>query len=80
MKKLLFILLTLPIMFTSCATENGMLNKVINKQQIESISKTQQIDIARSGCCSWHGGVCGCTYNGRVICCDGSISPSCRCW
>ena len=35
---------------------------------------------ATSGCCSWHGGVCGCdTSIGREICCDGSYSPSCTC-
>jgi len=34
--------------------------------------------IAQSGCCSYHGGVCGCSY-GNVKCCDGSLSPSCRC-
>jgi len=35
---------------------------------------------ARQGCCSWHGGVCGCdSSNGRQICCDGSYSPSCTC-
>lgn len=32
----------------------------------------------RSGCCSWHGGVCGCR-NGRALCCDGKLSPSCGC-
>lgn len=32
----------------------------------------------RSGCCSWHGGVCGC-QNGRALCCDGTLSPSCTC-
>jgi len=30
------------------------------------------------GCCSHHGGVCGCS-GGRKKCCDGSLSPSCRC-
>lgn len=35
-------------------------------------------DPTRRGCCSWHGGVCGCE-NGRVVCCDGTYSPSCRC-
>lgn len=30
------------------------------------------------GCCSSHGGQCGCSM-GRVVCCDGSMSPSCRC-
>ena len=36
------------------------------------------LKIARSGCCSWHGGVCGCS-GGRQICCDGVPSPSCTC-
>lgn len=34
----------------------------------------------RQGCCSWHGGVCGCTPSGATRCCDGTTSPSCRCW
>ena len=34
--------------------------------------------IERSGCCSWHGGVCGCS-GGRAVCCDGQLSPSCGC-
>lgn len=34
--------------------------------------------IARSGCCSHHQGVCGCS-GGRNVCCDGSYSPSCTC-
>ncbi len=36
------------------------------------------LELARRGCCSWHGGVCGCS-NGRAVCCDGSLSPSCGC-
>jgi len=35
--------------------------------------------IHRSGCCSWHKGVCDCSASGRVICCDGTYSPSCTC-
>jgi len=34
--------------------------------------------VERRGCCSWHGGVCGCSL-GRVSCCDGTLSPSCTC-
>lgn len=34
--------------------------------------------LAGRGCCSHHGGVCGCS-GGRAQCCDGSLSPSCRC-
>lgn len=43
--------------------------------KVESKSKEQ-----RSGCCSWHGGQCGCDSSGRVICCDGTLSPTCYCW
>lgn len=32
------------------------------------------------GCCSHHGGVCGCSGDGiRAMCCDGATSPSCGC-
>lgn len=34
--------------------------------------------VERTGCCSSHGGACGCE-KGRVKCCDGALSPSCRC-
>lgn len=32
----------------------------------------------RSGCCSHHQGVCGCSF-GRAVCCDSTYSPSCGC-
>ena len=35
--------------------------------------------IAGRGCCSRHGGVCGCS-GGRAKCCDGTLSPSCQCF
>jgi len=35
-------------------------------------------DEKRSGCCSHHEGVCGCS-DGRAVCCDGTLSPSCGC-
>lgn len=34
---------------------------------------------AQQGCCSWHGGVAGCSTNGRKICNDGTLSPTCTC-
>lgn len=34
---------------------------------------------AKSGCCSHHGGVAGCNSNGRQICNDGTLSPTCTC-
>ena len=39
----------------------------------------KNIKVEQRGCCSWHGGVCGCNEEGRVICCDGTLSPTCRC-
>ena len=38
----------------------------------------ESADLPNSGCCSWHGGVCGCN-GGRALCCDNTLSPSCRC-
>ncbi|MCB9957605.1 MAG: hypothetical protein H6843_03225 [Rhodospirillaceae bacterium] len=37
-----------------------------------------ETEIAQRGCCSWHRGVCGCSGS-RIVCCDGSLSPSCGC-
>lgn len=44
------------------------------------VNNNSQTDcIAGRGCCSSHGGVCGC-QNGRSKCCDGTLSPSCQCF
>ena len=34
--------------------------------------------VERRGCCSHHGGACGCEKE-RALCCDGRLSPSCGC-
>jgi len=35
---------------------------------------------SRSGCCSWHGGVNHCdSSSGRIVCNDGTYSPTCMC-
>ena len=34
---------------------------------------------AQRGCCSHHGGEAGCSSDGRKICVDGTISPTCIC-
>jgi len=41
-------------------------------------SNHSQLLLAKRGCCSWHGGVCGC-QGGRVVCCDRTFSPTCTC-
>lgn len=51
------------------------------EQPDNSTFKNQSNDLAapeQRGCCSWHGGVCGCE-DGRAKCCDGTLSPSCGC-
>jgi hypothetical protein len=43
-----------------------------------ALTTAADADPERRGCCSWHGGVCGCAGT-RAVCCDGSLSPSCPC-
>ena len=51
------------------------------EKEVEKLAKVESKDKAeRQGCCSWHGGQCGCDSSGRVICCDGTLSPTCYCW
>ena len=73
-KSILFLLLVSSIVY---AESNPKLSTNIQKQKI--CKQNSQIEnIKRKGCCSWHGGVNGCS-NGKVTCNDGSISPSCTC-
>ncbi len=52
---------------------------VISKADFGTLnSNPVDIEIQKRGCCSWHGGVCGCS-GGRVLCCDGTLSPTCTC-
>ena len=44
-----------------------------------ALNKTVNGCIAGRGCCSSHGGVCGCK-NGHTQCCDGTQSPTCQCY
>jgi len=80
MKK--FILLVL-IAFTftfGSATEDIINQKAQQKTElICGISHQETLQIKRRGCCSWHGGVVGCGTNGRVMCRDGTYSPTCTC-
>lgn len=75
-KVLLSIVLTL-----SFVTLAALLENPLSAQVLTSSKTTQSQDIfilAGGGCCSHHSGVCGCE-NGRTVCCDGSLSPSCTC-
>lgn len=75
MKKMLLGIILL-FSLTGIAAEVIVTDK---KVDCEAILKTADKElIARSGCCSHHQGVCGCS-NGRTTCCDGTTSPSCTC-
>lgn len=60
--------------------------QIVNDNQPTLISMTQSVPLLivkekldeRSGCCSHHHGVCGCS-DGRAVCCDNTLSPSCGC-
>lgn len=67
------------------AGENNCRNKIVVNEKfgdlyypVKEICIANSTDTNRRGCCSHHGGVCGCEGN-RVKCCDGSLSPSCKC-
>ena len=34
--------------------------------------------ISQTDCCKGHKGVCGCRA-GKIVCCDGTVSPDCTC-
>lgn len=67
---------------SSYATENKPLNashdSIISSNLLCMFSSKISGTISKSGCCSWHGGVCGCSGS-RQQCCDGSLSPTCTC-
>lgn len=66
MKKL--IILAIVIVFT------GLTALAVNVYQNPNCNV-----LNRQGCCSHHGGVCGCGGS-RLMCCDGTLSPSCPCY
>lgn len=65
-----------PVQQDTVAYQTDM-QQVVDKDSIAGMSDPDVIPLGR-GCCSWHKGVCGC-HNGRTACCDGTLSPSCRC-
>lgn len=82
-----FLLISFALPISSSAdSEVNFINdcKAYALVKADSLSQTDinfwdfEQQIARSGCCSHHGGVCGCS-GGRVVCCDGIYSPSCTC-
>lgn len=86
MKRLFLALLFFPI-FSWAAEQTDFPSTTNALPQLQSCQDGKSLNpavtdsreqIARSGCCSHHQGVCGCS-GGRQVCCDGSYSPSCTC-
>ena len=76
MKKILISLLVLSSLAFSDSAIQSTSNAQDKKETCKQELKIQ--DVERSGCCSWHGGVSGCS-GGRIVCNDGTYSPSCTC-
>lgn len=82
MKKLLFVILSSLVLSGAFAdvntTSQSQGQALIQKEECQQVLANDKEQVAQRGCCSWHQGVCGC-QSGRVVCCDGSYSPSCTC-
>lgn len=74
------IFLSLVLAFSSYTFAADIQKPETNKADVSALicKDADGKQIARSGCCSHHQGVCGCS-GGRNVCCDGSFSPSCTC-
>ena len=74
MKKIL-----LGIIFLTTLLYANNMAKLSELKSSKTICKDNKaLEFKQRGCCSWHGGVSGCS-GGRVTCNDGSYSPSCTC-
>lgn len=64
---------------SDCSIESVEYNIASVFEDIKTIDLTNSNSYDQQrGCCSHHGGVCGCE-GGRKLCCDGTYSPSCTC-
>ena len=74
---LLFLLLATPVF----ADEPAAIQPIISDQCGATAQPDDLPGIleAARGCCSHHGGMSGQCSNGRVVCRDGTLSPSCKC-
>ncbi|WP_346354723.1 hypothetical protein [Azotosporobacter soli] len=62
---------------TIAGTEEQIMPVIVDENSIAGM-KDMDIIPQQRGCCSHHGGVCGCE-GGRAVCCDGRYSPTCGC-
>lgn len=82
MQKIFCVALLLVLLCAQGAlADEGKTGKDSAEIQTVACTEPQPLDdllLAGRGCCSHHRGQCGCE-GGRVVCCDGSLSPSCTC-
>jgi hypothetical protein len=88
MKKILIVTAAMMVMFAFPGTNYAASNfdQEDIKVSIDTVTDSpclnepnDKTEMSRRGCCSHHGGVCGCSSTGRAECCDGTLSPSCGC-
>jgi hypothetical protein len=73
-----FLLILISTAWADEPNEGKILTKPVAQVCTQQEGSEESMLLAGRGCCSWHKGQCGCE-GGRVVCCDGSLSPSCRC-
>lgn len=75
------ILISIVFISTTLFAESSInITKVNELKSLKEICKdSKALEVKQRGCCSWHGGVSGCS-NGRIVCNDGTYSPSCTCY
>ncbi len=72
----LFLLLAAPAFADEPATQPITADQCSATPQTDDLPGILE---AARGCCSHHGGMSGQCSNGRVVCRDGTLSPSCKC-
>ena len=83
--KHIFVVVLLTVVFflsgTSFALDEAQLSDTPTQRSCEQLQNSgfDSEQLAKSGCCSCHSGVYGCSGGGRQECCDGTLSPSCTC-
>lgn len=73
---LLFLLLATPAFADTAAIQPITADQCTTDAQHDDLPGILE---AARGCCSHHGGMSGQCSNGRVVCRDGTLSPSCKC-
>src|SRR6516164_3891354 len=74
------ILAVVSVLVVSASSANEHGGELIRPRTIDQpqLCSAPADDPMGRGCCSWHQGECGC-QNGRDVCCDGTLSPTCAC-